>query len=101
MYDSFPEEYREKAKEGLDAWHYKRCSLAIEKELSFGKKEMSKNLKRISKDKRFRELYKNRKKLGAHKPTTRWMKNALFCTMHKMIYLPVGMAKLYHLIKKR
>lgn len=98
LYNEFPSDYQERAKEGLNAWHYYRCRLAVERELTYcpGFKQMKLNLKRIAKNEEFRKMYFQRKKLGIEESTTHWMKTALFCVMHKMISLPILMSHIYH-----
>lgn len=102
LYNNFPPKYIDKAKEGLDAWHYYRCRLAIERELTYcpGFKQMRQTLKRIAKDAAFKKMYFNRKQLRIEESSTRWMKTALFCIMHKMLNLPILMSYLYHAIRK-
>ncbi len=102
LYEQFPLKFRERAQIGLDAWHYYRCRLAIEREISHKKTSggLNKSLKRIASDKIFKELYFNRKKLKVEESSTRWMKNALFFTMHHMAFLTVSMVKFYNFLEK-
>ncbi len=36
LYNNFPEQFVDRAKDGLNAWHYYRCRLAIEREFTYG-----------------------------------------------------------------
>ena len=102
LYNEFPPDYIDKAKEGLKAWHYYRCRLAIEREITYcpGFKQMKLTLKRVARNEPFRKMYFDRKRLGIPESTTRWMKVTLFCVMHKMILLPILMSYLYHILRK-